>query len=216
LPANAYSAATLMAFAGDEIVMTSVATLGPVDPQIAGIPARAILRAFERIEKRLAEEGPRALTAYLPLLSKYDLHILEMCRSAEELSLELTRKWLASYMFRCDATDTRLDTVSEFFASYDLHKSHGRGISRETARGLGLAVRNIEEFDDLPALFRSLYNQYELWFEQTPGYKCYENAHGISWGRNAQQITVQLPTPGAPGAPGGPAPQPGPPRRTNP
>ena len=69
VPANAYSAATLICFSGDEIVMGSLATLGPIDPQINGVPARAILRAFETIEKRLKEKGPRALTAYIPLIT---------------------------------------------------------------------------------------------------------------------------------------------------
>jgi hypothetical protein len=69
--------------------MDTVGTLGPIEPQINGIPARAILRAFETIQKRLHDEGPKGLTAYMPLLSKYDLHILEICKSAQELSEEL-------------------------------------------------------------------------------------------------------------------------------
>ena len=87
VPSNAYSAATLICFSGDEVVMGPLGTLGPIDPQINGVPARAILRAFENLEARLKNEGPRALTAYMPLISKYDLHILEICKSAQELSL---------------------------------------------------------------------------------------------------------------------------------
>jgi len=82
VPSNAYSAATLICFSGDEIVMGSRGTLGPIDPQINGVPARAILRAFENLEGRLKVEGPRALTAYMPLISKYDLHMLEICTKA--------------------------------------------------------------------------------------------------------------------------------------
>lgn len=40
---NAYSAATMMCFAGDEIIMHCQGTLGPIDPQIGGIPAHSIL-----------------------------------------------------------------------------------------------------------------------------------------------------------------------------
>src|SRR6266545_6051460 len=67
IPGNAYSAATLVGFSGDSLVMSSISTLGPIDPQINGIPARAILRAFASLEDRLAKEGPKALTAYVPL-----------------------------------------------------------------------------------------------------------------------------------------------------
>ena len=86
IPSNAYSAATLMCLAGDEILMLPEGTLGPIDPQLNGVPVRAIIRGFERLEERLAQEGPKALTAYVPLLQKYDLHLLEQCRSAQELS----------------------------------------------------------------------------------------------------------------------------------
>lgn len=210
VPANAYSAATLICFSGDLIVMDPVATLGPIDPQIDGIPARAILRAFETIEKRLKEEGPRALTAYMPLISKYDLHILEICKSAQELSDELARSWLSSYMLKCSLDDPRVTTTVEFFLNYDVHKSHGRSIDRAKARELGLKVLDLEAFEGLAPLVRSLYNQYELFFDRTSFYKVFEDARGISWGRQAQNVTFQVPISIPPGLPR-PAPQPGPP-----
>jgi hypothetical protein len=181
LPANAYSAATLMCFAGDEIVMDSLATLGPIDPQINGIPARAILRSFENLEKRLKAEGPQGITAYLPLIQKYDLHLLEICRSAEELSTELARSWLGKYFLK---DDTKVDAVVTFFASYDHHKSHGRGITRQVARENGLTtIKNTEDVPGLADLIRSLRSQYDIWFDKTPFYKNYEDARGINWGR---------------------------------
>ncbi|RLG44445.1 MAG: hypothetical protein DRN81_04580 [Thermoproteota archaeon] len=158
IPANAYSAATLICFSGDEIIMDSLATLGPIDPQINGVPARAILRAFETIEKRLKEEGPRALTAYMPLLSKYDLHTLEICKSAQELSKELARNWLSTYMLKCAEDDPSIAKIVEFFSNYDMHKSHGRSIDRKKARELGLKVVYAEEIRGLAELVRSLYN----------------------------------------------------------
>lgn len=213
VPANAYSAATLICFSSDEIVMDSLATLGPIDPQINGVPARAILRAFETIEKRLKEEGPRALTAYMPLISKYDLHILEICKSAQDLSVELARNWLSTYMLKCTENDPRVAEIVDFFSNYDIHKSHGRSIDRGRARELRLKVTNVEEIEGLADLVRSLYNQYELFFDKTSFYKVFENAWGISWGRQSRTVTVQLPVLVPPGMPQ-PAPQPGPPERS--
>lgn len=40
IPHSAYSAATMMALSGNCIILHSSATLGPIDPQINGIPAR--------------------------------------------------------------------------------------------------------------------------------------------------------------------------------
>jgi hypothetical protein len=213
IPANAYSAATLLSFSGDEIVMDSLATFGPIDPQINGTPARAILRAFETIEARLKQEGPKALTAYMPLITKYDLHILEMCKSAQELAKELAQSWLSMYMLKMDENDPVVTNIVDFFRDYDIHKSHGRSIDRKKARDLGLKVIDVEEIEGLAPLVRSLYNQYELVFNTSPFFKLFENARGINWGRQGQVVTYQLPTVIPPGMPQ-PAPQPGPPKRS--
>jgi len=194
LPANAYSAATLMCFSGDELLMDSLATLGPIDPQLNGVPVYAILKAFETVEERLKKEGPRALTAYMPLISKYDLHILELCKSAQELSKELARTWLSSYMLKCVEGDPRVTAIVEFFSDYPTHKSHGRSIGREKALQLGLTVTNAERVERLGDLLRSLHNQYQLWFDKTSFYKMFENAHGVNWGRQfTQAVMVSAP-----------------------
>ena len=47
IPHYAMSGGTMIALAADEIVMDPNAVLGPVDPQIAGVPAGSILRVLE-------------------------------------------------------------------------------------------------------------------------------------------------------------------------
>lgn len=213
VPANAFSAATLICFSGDEIIMDEPGTLGPIDPQINGIPARAILRAFETIEERLVKEGPRALAAYMPLIAKYDLHILELCKSAESLSKELAGNWLSYYMLKCEESDPRVNAIVDFFSNFDNQKSHARSIDRRTAKKLGLSIVNVEDIKGLHDLVRSLSNQYEHAFDATPFIKMFENAHGIGWGRQAAELTVQLPVLVPPGSPQ-PVPKPGSPGRT--
>ena len=207
VPSNAYSATTLICFSGDEIVMGSLGTLGPIDPQINGVPARAILRAFENLESRLKVEGPRALTAYMPLISKYDLHMLEICKSAQELSEELARTWLSTYMLKCAADDPSVTKIVDFFKSYDAHKSHGRSIDRDRAREQGLSkVVNAEATAGLADLLQSLLNQYDVWFDKTAFFKMFEDTRGTNWGRQQQTLTFQMPfpIPQAPQPPGQP------------
>jgi len=206
VPGNAYSAATLLCFSGDEVLMDAQSTLGPVDPQINGIPARAILRAFESIEERLKVEGPKALTAYMPLLQKYDLHVLELCKSAQELSKELAGNWLSSYMLKCDDNSDEVEKIVSYFVNFDILKSHGRSIDRDKAREAGIKVVNIEDIPGLCDLTRSLFNQYILNFERTRFYKLFENAKGVAWGRliQSQTFEFQIPMP----QPGPPAPSP--------
>ncbi len=149
------------------------------------------------VEKRLASEGPQALMAYMPLISKYDLHMLEICKSAQELSEELAKQFLTDYMLK-ESTDTgQITQIVGYFSNYDIHKSHGRSIDREKARELGLTIINLETVDTLAPLIRSLYNQYYFWFNVTAFYKNFENAHGINWGQQVQMqvMPIQQPLP---------------------
>jgi FMN phosphatase YigB (HAD superfamily) len=194
VPGNAYSAATMMCFSGEEIIVDMGGTLGPIDPQINGIPARAILRAFEELEERVKNEGPEILFTYIPLIEKYELHLLEICKSAQELSKELARSWLSTYMFKCDEKDERVNRIVEYFSDYDTHKSHSRSIDREKARELGLNIVFAEEYGELDGLMGSLHNQFMLMFDKSPFYKMYENSRGINWGRLVSPIKA-LPHP---------------------
>jgi len=188
VPANAFSAATLLCFSGDEILMDSPSSLGPIDPQINGIPARAILRGFEAVEEKLNAEGPAKMAAYVPLLNKYDLYLLEICKSAEKLSEELAGKWLAQYMLKCDVDDERVSSLVANFLDYDTHKSHSRGINRDTAKLWGLNIVDMESIDDLKPLVRSLHNQYQFFFNSSVFYKMYEDARGTNWGRQSIRV----------------------------
>jgi len=199
VPANAYSAATLMCFAGDSILLDTLGTLGPIDPQINGIPARAILRAMESLEERLREQGPRSLTAYIPMLQKMDLYMLEICKSAQELSKELATRYLSTYMLREPPDSPRVKAIVDHFSDYDLHKSHGRSIDRAKCLELGLAIVDLQATPELRMLVRSLVNQHELFFDKSPFFKLYENARGINWGR--QHFKIQIPVPTAPPVP---------------
>ncbi|HVO95283.1 MAG TPA: ATP-dependent Clp protease proteolytic subunit [Terriglobales bacterium] len=53
VPVYAMSGGTLIALAADEIVMDSFSVLGPIDPQLAGIPAASIVEV--KAEKPIAE-----------------------------------------------------------------------------------------------------------------------------------------------------------------
>ncbi len=192
IPSNAYSAATLMCLAGDEILMLPEGTLGPIDPQLGGVPARAILRGFERLEERLAREGAKALTAYVPLLQKYDLHLLEQCRSANELSKELAQVWLTRYAMR-ESSSEEINEAVEFFSNWDLHKSHGRSIDAAAARRIGIPVTVLD--GRLADLIRSLYHQYTLFFDKTLFCKVFENSRGVAWGRQLSPQALNIPIP---------------------
>lgn len=196
VPANAFSAATMICFSGDEIMMNAMSsTLGPIDPQLGGVPVRAVLRGLEEIERRYKEEGQIILDIYRPLIAKYSLPGIETCKSAMGLAIELSKSWLTDYMFRHELAQktinsSDIDWIVTTFLNHDEHKDHGRSIDRAKAREFKLKITNIEDTLGLHDLVRSLYNQYEKWFELTTFFKMYENTRGVSWGRQSNTLQV--------------------------
>lgn len=189
---NAYSAATMMCFSGDGIVMLNQGTLGPIDPQINGRPAYAILKSFEEIQEKLKKEGPAGIAAYMPLIAKFDLTLLEICKNAQQLSEELARQYLTQYMFANDCDNQKIDCIVDFFLDYGIHKTHGRSIDRNVALEKGLKIQKAEEIDGLAPLLLSLHNQYRFFLQHSPFVKLFENSQGINWGIQPPAMNLPL------------------------
>lgn len=181
---NAYSAATMMCFSADNIIMLNQGTLGPIDPQIKGVPAYAILSSFDEIKERLKNDGTSGIAVYMPLIAKYDLSLLELCRNAQDLSKELAEQYLSRYMFKDvqDQKNEKISNIVNFFVDYSIHKTHSRSIDRETAMDKGLNIVKAEEME-IDNLLLSLHNQYKIFLDRAGFFKVFENSKGINWGK---------------------------------
>lgn len=189
IPHSAYSAATMLALSGNSILLHHSATLGPIDPQINGIPARSIKRGFEKIKEKIREEGPESLPAYIPLIEKYSIELLELCEDSEKLSKELVTAWLKEYMFNNDNNTTgKIKKAVNYFSDYDKHLLHSRPLSLKKLEKFNLNI----EFAD-PILQELLWEAYILlngFFNMTPFVKLYETLHGVSWGKQFQSMIL--------------------------
>jgi len=196
VPHSAYSAATMLALSGNEIVLHPSATLGPIDPQVNGVPARSTQRGFNKVRDILREQGPEAIPAYAPLIEKLTLELLEICEDSLSLSKELAREWLTNYMFAGDESAAeKIETAIEFFSNYDQHKTHSRPFTFAKLEHLKLKIRLAE-----PALEQLLREAHILlmgYLSVTPFVKLYECAGGISWGTQFLSGPMVQP-PGAP------------------
>ena len=189
IPHSAYSAATMLALSGDTITLHRSATLGPIDPQLDGIPVRSITRGFEKAKKQIQKEGPESLPAYVPLIEKYSIHLLEMCEESEKLSRELVSNWLTKYMFKNDKR--RKPTIKKavkYFSSYDKHRLHSRPLFLEKIQDLNLSISIADK--QLELLIWEVYILLGGFFNISPFVKLYESNNGVSWGRQFQQIRV--------------------------
>ena len=191
IPHSAYSAATMLALSGNNIILHPSATLGPIDPQINGTPARSIKRGFENVKKIIIQEGPEALPAYIPLIEKYSLDLLELCDDSEKLSKELVGTWLKEYMFKNKGNQNSITKAVNYFSNYDKHLLHSRPLVYAKIKSLKLNVEVADE--SLSDLLWEAYILINGFFNITPFVKLYESCHGVSWGRQFQQLNIPLP-----------------------
>ncbi len=192
IPHSAYSAATMLALSGDEILLHQSATLGPIDPQINGIPARSIKRGFENAKEKIRKEGPESLPAYIPLIEKYTLDLLELCDDSEKLSKTLVTQWLKRYMFKNQKNvSQKIKKAVEFFSDYDEHLLHARPLFLDKLAKFGLNIRFANT-----SLQDCLWEAHILlngFFTSTNFVKLYENNKDLSWGKQVQIANIGFP-----------------------
>jgi len=134
VPHFAMSGGTLLALAADQIVMSPHAVLGPVDPQINGLPAASIIK--------VAAEKP---------LSEIDDQTLILADISQKAIDQLKRQ--ACELFRTDMSEAAAAELAERLTSG--RWTHDYPISASEAKTLGLNVSTDmpEEILDLLALF---------------------------------------------------------------
>ena len=201
VPNMAKSAATMLVLSGDEILMDDKSELGPIDPQIqingTFVPVQTVIDGFEEAKRVIMEGGADLLPAYLPLLNKYDLHILQICENAKKLSEELVKDWLQSYMFRGEQNaSTKAEAIAKDLADHKKYLSHGRPVRIMDAKNLGLKITDLRDYADLRVRVWELYCILEILLDRSLIIKLYENNKGVFLAKNipfqpraAQQVT---------------------------
>lgn len=121
VPYYAMSGGTLIALACDEIVMGEHAVLGPVDPQLNGMPAASILR--------LTQRKP---------IEKIDDQTLILADVAE-MALKQMKKHL-KIILEGKYPDDKIEEISELLSQG--YFTHDHPITYEEAKNLGLPVSN--------------------------------------------------------------------------
>jgi Serine dehydrogenase proteinase len=187
VPQLAMSAGMMIALASNSIVMGLHSNLGPIDPQVGGGPARAILEEFKEI-KRLYGSSPKEAEAWVPILQKYSPTLIGACEKAIKLSETMVASWLASGMFEeAEDRDKQAEKIVAALGSHAQTLSHGRHITIEQARQLGLKVEALEDDAALQDAVLSVHHCYTVTFSQTACVSIIENHLGKRF-INAQMI----------------------------
>ncbi|MBU1148383.1 MAG: hypothetical protein KKD11_08550 [Candidatus Omnitrophica bacterium] len=172
IPHTAKSAATMLALSGNEILMSSSAELGPIDPQVSGAisgPAQSIIDGFEDIKKTVEKEK-KLNGAYVPILNKMDVATVKRCENSLKYGRSIVKDWIVKYMFSEDKISPRkkkvkANSISKYFSDHRMHLTHGRPIMWEDAAKRSVKARSIENIDrDLAALIKEYFLRFEYIF----------------------------------------------------
>jgi ClpP class serine protease len=162
IPRYAKSAATLLALAGDEVVLLPVAELGPVDPVIYDshteryIPLQSILEILDLLsQKGLTSELAKAILEKIPVVELGDY------KRAVEHNAELCGRVLARRMYR--ENPERAQEIASKLVSY---KQHSAAITLKDLVDLGVKAREATRQEA-----EYLWRLHELWVENILEYE---------------------------------------------
>ena len=146
IPQNAMSAATMLACSCDEIVMGKHSAIGPIDPQITfpmpngnpfTAPAHSILNEFNQAKTEILA-NPGVAPLWIPKLANWPAGILDICNNTIQLSKDMVKKWLTSYMFANQPNGSnKANTIANWLGTFSNHLTHGRPISITEASSQG-------------------------------------------------------------------------------
>lgn len=199
VPHVAMSAGTILAMAGDEILMDHRSSLGAIDPQLPTSdgrlqPAQAILQGIDTIRQSVKDNGGQLDPTYVPILRNIDPGKLQTALNASEMSKQLVATWLAMYKFRDwtkhaskhassegapvtpEQRESRASDIAAKLCDHQKWLSHSRPIKIDELEAMRLRITN---YGKTPALQQAIW---ELWVNlshfmaSTNIYKAYESA----------------------------------------
>ena len=184
VPQAAMSAGTMLSCSADIIVMGKQSSIGPIDPQfilqtavgVQAIPAHAILEQFKIAQEDCAT-NPKNLNSWLPMLSQYGPALLVRCQDQIDFGKELVGNWLKEYMFKGEESDIP-DKIAEYLSNHGNFKTHGKHISIEKAKEIGLKIEQLEDNQDFQDRVLSAFHATMHAFGSTNTAKIVANQNG--------------------------------------
>lgn len=180
VPQIAMSAGTMIACASKEILMGKQSNLGPIDPQVNGLPAYGVLDEFDRAIKQSANIG--ASRVWQTVIGKYHPTFLSSCEHAIALSKGIVKQWLETGMFVGDPrAKSKANKVVKALSSQELNREHGRHIHAERCKEIGLKILDIESDQVLQDLVLTVHHACCATLAQGGVYKLIENHQGAAY-----------------------------------
>lgn len=180
VPQLAMSAGTMIACSTKQIYMGKQSSIGPIDPQLGGMPCHSILKEFEEAIESIKTD-PASLPAWQCILAKYYPTLLGECKNAIALSSEIVQKQLETVMFKEEANNRqKAQTVIKELNEHENSKLHVRHLSINEAKKCGLKILELEKDPKLQDLLLTVHHCYMHTFANSLAIKIIENQMGTA------------------------------------
>jgi len=206
VPQMAMSAGTMISCSCREVWLGKHSNLGPIDPQVSGVPAYGVLKEFQTAFKEIKDDASK-IPIWQSIIGQYRPTFLSRCQNAILQSNSFVKQQLVNVMFygENDAKKKANHIVKEL-SNYERNRAHDRHIHYEECLAMGLKVKAIEdavgkdgqkdvEFQDLVL---TVHHCYMHTLMNTNTYKIIENHLGTGMSKN--QVQLQNDKPSAPRA----------------
>jgi membrane-bound ClpP family serine protease len=205
VPQIAMSAGTIIACACKEIYMGKHSNLGPVDPQINGIPAYAVIAELKTAYDEMIADQKKQFV-WNPILSRYTPSFVQQCQWAVQNGQEFVGQFLRDNMFAslpAADRDARVNAIVVWLTDLSKNKGHDRHIHYQECQDMGLKVTSLEDPADkkLQDLVLTVHHCFMYTLSNTGAFKIIENHVGRRFVKIQQQmVLVGSPTGGPPTA----------------
>jgi ATP-dependent protease ClpP protease subunit len=185
VPQMAMSAGTMIACSCKSILMAKHSNLGPIDPQLAGVPAAAVKEEFEEAIRQITSDGSR-LAGWQFILSKYTPTYLASCENAVKWSKEFVkRELLANMLFSLPNADQIATNIVDKLSDFSGNKNHSRHIHFDECKDMELVVESLEADSDLQDLVLTVHHCFMHTFGNSSAIKIVENQEGVAFMKHA-------------------------------
>ena len=197
VPQIAMSAGTIMALACKSIVMGKHSNLGPVDPQINGIHAYAVLAEIERAYAEIIAENQR-IWVWQPILQTYTGGFIQRCVWAKDKVKEMVTGYLEDNMLSSlpnGERETKAADIFNWLTELSANKGHDHHIHYEECKQKGLTIELLEDAKNkkLQDLVLTVHHCCMYSLSNSPAFKIIENHNGRRWLKIQQLMsTVQM------------------------
>ena len=183
IPQIAMSAGTMIACASKLIHMGRPSNLGPIDPQINGVPAGAVLREFEEAAKDI-KMRPETIPLWQAIIGRYHPTLILSCENAIKWSKEIVEKWLRDGMFAGDKK-ANINKIVNDLSDHERMKAHSRHIGIKEAESIGLKICRLEDNQEIQDLVLTIHHTYMHTLSNTSSIKIVENHKNVGQTVNA-------------------------------